>query len=225
MAKLNSSYFLRKLGSNLSLISAAVTAVTVTPLFQGKGVGYCTKVPATLPATAVTLPAGTERDCKAGVLKCKEVSKSGENNLFNLKSFNSLKKDQTNLKIFKNSSFDSSFNSVQSLNINLSQLLTPIMNPLPPSQRGGSVATQSQLWLGRTATLPTTCAAVAVTGTAPSDPNINSKYLRKLDISSKNIKYPKISAILRAVRSIRLNRDEWKLIRYLKLITLPPSQL
>ena len=42
------------------------------------------------------------------------------NLLFNLKSFNSLKKDQTNIKIFKNSSFDSSFNSVQSLNTNLS---------------------------------------------------------------------------------------------------------
>jgi hypothetical protein len=37
------------------------------------------------------------------------------NNLFNLK--NELKKDQTNIKILKNSSFDSSFNSVQSLNI------------------------------------------------------------------------------------------------------------
>src|ERR1700689_4020312 len=45
------------------------------------------------------------------------------NNLFNLNSFNELKKDQTNIKIFKNSSFDSSFNSVQSLNSNFSQLL------------------------------------------------------------------------------------------------------
>jgi plasmid maintenance system killer protein len=53
-------------------------------------------------------------------------SKSGGNNLFNLKSFNELKKDQTNLKIFKNSSFDSSFNSVQSLNINLSQIIPPL---------------------------------------------------------------------------------------------------
>jgi hypothetical protein len=43
-------------------------------------------------------------------------------NLFNLKSFNELKKDLTNIKILKNSSFDSSFNSVQSLNNNLYHL-------------------------------------------------------------------------------------------------------
>ena len=42
------------------------------------------------------------------------------NNLFNLKSFNELKKDQTKIRIFKNSSFDSNFNSLQSLNFNLS---------------------------------------------------------------------------------------------------------
>jgi hypothetical protein len=57
------------------------------------------------------------------------------NNLFNLKSFNSLKKDQTNIKIFKNSSFDSSFNSVQSLNTNISQLqLLPSLGGLPNAQ-------------------------------------------------------------------------------------------
>lgn len=42
--------------------------------------------------------------------------------LFNLNSFNSLKKDQTNIKIFKDSSFDSNFNSIQSLNTNLSNI-------------------------------------------------------------------------------------------------------
>ena len=55
------------------------------------------------------------------------------NNLFNLKSFNELKKDQTNIKIFKNSSFDSNFNSVQSLNTNLSlpkHLLLPNHSPI-----------------------------------------------------------------------------------------------
>ena len=51
------------------------------------------------------------------------LKKGNINNLFNLKYFNELKKDQTNIKIFKNSSFDSSFNSVQSLNTNLSQLM------------------------------------------------------------------------------------------------------
>jgi hypothetical protein len=147
MAKINPSYYLRKLGSN------------------------------------------SPKSCE-GQLKCKAGSFFAEQSygaLFNLKSFNSLKKDQTNLKIFKNSSFDSSFNSVQSLNINLSHIL-------PPLEPASHSLLQS------------------------SDKN---------GISSKNIKYPKISAILRAIRSIRLNRDEWKLIRYLKLIekkinTRPP---
>jgi hypothetical protein len=74
--------------------------------------------------------------------------KDREANLFNLKSLNELKKDQTNIKILKNSSFDSNFNSLQSLNNNLYH-------------------------------------------------------------KNKNIKNPKIFvAILRAIRSIRLNREE-----------------
>ena len=52
----------------------------------------------------------------------KEAQSAGNqgNNLFNLKSFNELKKDQTNIKILKNSSFDSNFNSLQSMDTNLS---------------------------------------------------------------------------------------------------------
>ena len=108
-------------------------------------------------------------------------------NLFNLKSFNELKKDQTNIKIFKNSSFDSSFNSIQSLNIYLSQLLH-----LPsPTLNGGNLKNKA--------------------------PEIGPLTLRK-GTSNKNIKISKISAILRAIRSIRLNRDEWKLIRYINLM-------
>jgi hypothetical protein len=96
----------------------------------------------------------------------------GRNNLFNLKSFNELKKDQTNIKIFKNSSFDSSFNSVQSLNTNLSNL------QLISTSEGSKIA-------------PSLEPKGGVTGG---------------------------SAIIRAIRTIRLNRDEWKLIRYINLM-------
>ena len=107
-----------------------------------------------------------------------------KNSLFNFKSFNELKKDQTKLKIFKNSSFDSSFNSVQSLNTNLSHLQrSDCANQIPFSKPD----------LGEIA------AGLALRG--PKGGGIGS--------------YPKFSAILRAIRSIRLNRDEWKLIRYL----------
>src|SRR5882757_10550013 len=96
----------------------------------------------------------------------------GRKNLFNLKSFNELKKDQTNIKIFKNSSFDSSFNSVQSLNTNLSNL------QLISTSEGCKIA-----------------------------PSLDPKG----GVSGG-------SAIIRAIRTIRLNRDEWKLIRYINLM-------
>lgn len=88
------------------------------------------------------------------------------NNLFNLNSFNDLKKDQTNIKIFKNSSFDSNFNSCSSKSEGFSNARVRLQ--------------------GRT-TKGEGC-------------------------------YPKLSAILRAIRSIRLNRDEWKLIKYINLM-------
>jgi Mitochondrial ribosomal protein (VAR1) len=113
--------------------------------------------------------------------------KSKRNNLFNLNSFNELKKDQTKIKIFKNSSFDSSFNSIQSLNTYLSQLVH-----LPsPSLNGANLKFKAA--------------------------KLSPLTLRK-GINNKNIKISKISAILRAIRSIRLNRDEWKLIRYINLM-------
>ena len=118
------------------------------------------------------------------------------NNLFNLKYFNSLKKDQTNIKIFKDSSFESSFNSVQSLNTNLSNIqLFPSIASTPrpvilrsPASAGGA------LTLG--------------------DLKVASRRGR----NNKNIKNPKFIAILRAIRSIRLNRDEWRLIRFINLM-------
>jgi len=176
------------------------------------------------------LKLGSNSPAKQGLLSCKEVTcKSGGNNLFNLKSFNSLKKDQTNLKLFKNSSFDSSFNSVQSLNINLSHILP--LHAQQQTQAGAEPASHS-------------CEAVAeaVAGIGSEGgvglraiPANHSSDLQGVrgscyshscpshscggdGIICKNIKYPKISAILRAIRSIRLNRDEWKLIRYIKLI-------
>jgi hypothetical protein len=102
--------------------------------------------------------------------------------LFNLKSLNELKKDLTNIKIFKNSFFDSNFNSVQSLNTNLSQL------PLKRRTAFGSKPGGAQ----------------------PLDHLVASK-------STKN-KNPKFSTIIRAIRSIRLSRDEVKLIRYVILL-------
>jgi len=107
----------------------------------------------------------------------------GRNNLFNLKSFNELKKDQTNIKIFKNSSFDSSFNSVQSLNTNLSNL-------------EGRINTQPK-------GLPPVGTGAATLATQGLDP--------KGGVTGG-------SAIIRAIRTIRLNRDEWKLIRYINLM-------
>jgi hypothetical protein len=122
------------------------------------------------------------------------LAKQG-NKLFNLKSFNELKKDQTNLKIFKNSSFDSSFNSVQSLNTNLSLLL--------PSLAHFASKGPSPLSLD-----PNSCKAREE----------NEEVVQWRSRSTKKIKNPKFSAILRAIRSIRLNRDEWKLIRYINLL-------
>jgi hypothetical protein len=102
--------------------------------------------------------------------------------LFNLKSLNELKKDLTNINIFKNSFFDSNFNSVQSLNTNLSQL--------PLKRRTAFGCKQG--------------------GALPLDPLVAS--------NTKNKKSPKFSAIIRAIRSIRLSRDEMKLIRYIILL-------
>jgi len=117
------------------------------------------------------------------------------NNLFNFKSFNELKKDQTKIKIFKNSTFDSSFNSVQSLNTNLFHLTHleykskgQQSRPLEPSPFSNNEIEEN---------------AAA-----------NKSKLKLRGVGS----YPRFSAILRAIRSIRLNRDEWKLIRFLNKI-------
>ncbi len=112
------------------------------------------------------------------------------NNLFNFKSFNKLKKDQTKIKIFKNSSFDSSFNSVQSLNTNLSHLLLLEHKPKDQQSKGASPFSNYEI----------------EENAAPSKNKFKMRGVGS---------YPKFSAILRAIRSIRLNRDEWKLIRYL----------
>ena len=129
------------------------------------------------------------------------------NNLFNLKSFNELKKDQTNIKIFKNSSFDSNFNSVQSLNTNLSlpkHLLLPNHSPI-------SLRPNAYLSKGET---EAPFSNLSWRGGDPKERSFGGDRIR----SNKNIKNPKFSAILRAIRSIRLNRDEWKLIRYINLM-------
>jgi len=109
--------------------------------------------------------------------------RSQGNSLFNFKSFNEIKKDQTKIKIFKNSSFDSSFNSVQSLNTNLSHLLH-----LDCASQQSSIPSLAPLQgLGK-------AAAVAQPKRRASIAGVGS--------------YPKFSAILRAIRSFRLNRDE-----------------
>jgi hypothetical protein len=133
------------------------------------------------------------------------VESSG-NILFNLKSFNELKKDQTNIKIFKNSSFDSSFNSVQSLNTNLSQLIKlPSTLQLPSAKvvRNRSTLLPKEV-------VPTLASTSLKAGGSLTPP------LWEEGIGA--IQNSKFSAILRAIRSIRLNRDEWKLIRYINLM-------
>jgi hypothetical protein len=125
------------------------------------------------------------------------------NSLFKFKSLNELKKDQTKIKIFKNSSFDSSFNSVQGLNTNLSHLqLLPKADP--KNQQSLVPLTKPDLGLVKQAAgsknnFRLTCFA-------------GPKALTPL---TQRGSYPKFSAILRAIRSIRLNKDEWKLIRFL----------
>ena len=159
------------------------------------------------------------------------------NNLFNLKSFNSLKKDQTNIKIFKDSSFDSSFNSVQSLNTNLSNI------QLQPSNNSTLVAGLVVLKRGGLS-LGSCVSCVAGGVVARAEAIENKQFLAPADVeqpqlspapadpkdpipataylqgsrNNKNIKNPKFIAILRAIRSIRLNRDEWRLIRIINLM-------
>jgi len=131
------------------------------------------------------------------------------NSLFNFKSLNELKKDQTKIKIFKNSSFDSSFNSVQGLNTNLSHLqLQPKADP--KNQQSLVPLTKPDLGLVKQAAgsknkFRLTCFA----GPKALTP------LTQLTQLTQRGSYPKFSAILRAIRSIRLNKDEWKLIRFL----------
>jgi hypothetical protein len=147
------------------------------------------------------------------------------NSLFNLKSFNELKKDQTKIKIFKNSSFDSSFNSVQSLNTNYYHLFSDHHLSLP------STANAEESKKKRANRLPLSEGfGFALVSPAAFWPNANlaktgdhsSSEAREKQVSTKNFKNPSckagLSAILRAIRSIRLNRDEWKLIRYINLM-------
>jgi len=172
--------------------------------------------------------------------KMNPLAKQG-NNLFNLKSFNSLKKDQTNIKIFKNSSFDSSFNSVQSLNINLSQLLL-LSSPAQQQQqhplfREGHPFIKGDPGKGglsrKFKNIKRAPLCLSDNGVSPLLRLDNGVSLAHKGVSkgvslahkgvSKGVskgegKSPKISAILRAIRSIRLNRDEWKLIRYINLM-------
>jgi hypothetical protein len=144
-------------------------------------------------------PALATRSCAARAFTKGPLSKQGGspgNSLFKFKSLNELKKDQTKIKIFKNSSFDSSFNTVQSLNSNLSHLLLAQAHPNSKGQQSSVLYTKPNLGV-----------ALRVAAGSKND-------FRMRRVGS----YPKFSAILRAIRSIRLNKDEWKLIRYLNQI-------
>jgi hypothetical protein len=139
------------------------------------------------------------------------------NSLFKFKSLNELKKDQTKIKIFKNSSFDSSFNSVQSLNTNLFHLLH-----LEYKSKGQ----QSWPTLPLASTSPLESVVLGQKGESKGEPTpfSNNEIEENAAANKSKLKlrgvgsYPRFSAILRAIRSIRLNRDEWKLIRYLNKI-------
>jgi hypothetical protein len=176
------------------------------------------------------------------------------NNLFKLKSINSLKKDQTNIKIFKNSSFDSNFNSVQSLNTNLSYLQLPPSPvpcaPLPtsgsPSLAYGKVAAQGTRRSSNTKNIKnilsirdnpsypplpkarggTSAAGAVATQEVQSPLSSSSPAVRESSNPLLNLPPKEASgctaaegsAILRAIRTIRFNRNEWKLIRFIYLM-------
>jgi hypothetical protein len=171
---------------------------------KGKDRGVATKERVALPSLdSLALGKGTQG--------------RGRNNLFNLKSFNELKKDQTNIKIFKNSSFDSSFNSVKSLNTNLSNLLllpspVPCATPHPLESKASLPKAAKPLGLR---------SEIGGEGYSPSLPLGSPSFRRALagDGWDATHSLDKVgSAILRAIRTIRLNRDEWKLIRYINLM-------
>ena len=188
--------------------------------------------------------------------------------LFNLKSFNSLKKDQTNIKIFKNSSFDSNFNSCSFGSIEASDpsLLTKtVLGPAHHSVASEPAEGVSPLERRSSSTkfikraprqgdslsylLPRASESSSLRRGLPKGRSCGSFSLAqatkaggeqpKGQIAIRGVQrratkgegsYPKLSAILRAIRSIRLNRDEWKLIKYInlmdkKLRILSPSSL
>jgi hypothetical protein len=131
------------------------------------------------------------------------------NSLFNLKSLNELKKDQTKIKIFKNSSFDSSFNSVQGLNTNLAHLQIQSrcrrLRTDPENQQSSAIL---NLGLAKQAAGSKNKFRLPLSGHSEASPKAKTPLTQRGS-------YPKFSAILRAIRSIRLNKDEWKLIRFL----------
>lgn len=164
------------------------------------------------------------------------ATKEQSNNLFNLKSSNDLKKDQTKIKIIKNSFFDSNLNSVQSLYPNLSH--SSLHSHSSPCASDASdlfskTDPRSALAGGAVLERSTKNGAIkkAPLSIYPKGPSLNSYFSLplKLKVSKKrgvairgvtkgDGSYPKISAIFRAIRTIRLNRDEWKLIKYINLI-------
>jgi hypothetical protein len=120
-------------------------------------------------------------------------------NLFNLKSFNQLKKDQTNIKILKNEFFVSNFNSVQSLNANLSLSKGEEQQPRLSNKKdclNSPIASRlGEAVLGRNSTLF----------------REREKKLRgaPFSVSCGERSLPKINAILRAIRYTRLYKGEW----------------
>jgi hypothetical protein len=156
----------------------------------------------------------------------KGESPKARNNLFNLKSFNELKKDQTNIKIFKNSSFDSNFNALAGVARLQSMVSRTNLSHLPKA----GAATLLPFW-------PNANQAVAKESASPKGGR-STNFIKGASLSLKKAQggvlrtpregsYPKISAILRAIRSIRLNRDEWKLIKNINLYlaqSLPERQ-
>jgi hypothetical protein len=133
------------------------------------------------------------------------------NNLFNLNSFNELKKDQTNINIFKNSSFDSNFNALAGCCFATTRLQSLVGESFGPSTylshypKAGAATNQSSNLTG----VPQTKRELLPSIRKAS--SLLSKTKKASNLRQVGLDYPKISAILRAIRSIRLNRDEWKL--------------
>jgi len=146
-----------------------------------------------------------------------------KNNLFKIFNNCAINKDQANKNILKNSSFESSFNSVPCLhplsllcNSNSASsyrkkeakegCLSPKIAKLRLASKEKNLSTNLPSILLQSQPLP--CSVSNKPGEA----------LQQRGEDNKNINNPKFSSILRAIRTICLSRDELKIFRLINLM-------